>query len=110
VVSRRLLAPLVVLVVALPLCVVLLALVFGSTDSGRAETRRESTVRPTVRATLQPEVHRFGEPVTARLELTVRKAELQPETARPGATFDPYVALGSARRELEQFGALYRLR
>ena len=109
-VSRRLVAPLVALVVAVPVCIVLLTLVFGSSDSGGAETQRESTVRPTVRSTLQPEVHRFGEPVTARLELTVRKAEVQPETVRPGATFDPYVARGSAQRELDEFGALYRLR
>jgi hypothetical protein len=109
-VSHRLVTPGVAVLVAVPVCIVLLVLVFRGDDSGGGETQRESTVRPTVRASLQPEVHRFGEPVTARIDLTVRKAELQPETARPGAAFDPYVALGSARRELEEFGALYRLR
>ena len=108
--SRRLVAPLVLLVVAVPACIVLLALVFRSSGSGGAETRRELAVRLTVRATLQPEVHRFGERVTARLELTIRKAEIQPETARPGASFEPYAAVGSARREFEEFGALSLLR
>jgi hypothetical protein len=112
VVSRRLVVPAVAVLVAAPVCAVLLVLVFrgGGGGGGEGETRRESTVRPTVRASFEPEVHRFGEPVTARIELTVRKAELQAETARPGSGFDPYVARGAADLELREFGALAQLR
>jgi hypothetical protein len=110
VVSRRLVVPAVAVLVAAPVCAVLLVLVFRGDGGSDAETRRESTVRPTVKASFEPEVHRFGEPVTARIELTVRKAELQAETARPGSGFDPYVARGAADFELREFGALAQLR
>jgi hypothetical protein len=87
----------------------LLVLVFRDGGEAPAETSRETAVRATVTTSLEPQVHRFGEPVTARIGLTVRSAELDPETPQPGSDFEPYRALGQARRELEQFGAVSRL-
>ena len=87
----------------------LLVLVFRDGDGPAAETRRESTVRPTVTAGFSPRVHRFGEPVTARIELVVRSSEIEAGTARPTAVFEPYRALGNAEQELDHFGALTRL-
>jgi hypothetical protein len=88
---------------------VLLVLVFRDGGATPAETRREASVRATVSTALDPPVHRFGETVTARVGLVVRSAELDPDTPRPGSDFEPYRALGQARRELEQFGAVSRL-
>jgi hypothetical protein len=74
------------------------------------ETRKDAAVRSTVFATIAPEVHRFGEPLTARLELVARKQELQPDTARAGSEFEPYEVVGPARREVSDFGPFYHLR
>ena len=79
-------------------------------DGSTTETAREARVRPTVRALLDPEVHAFGEQVTARLELLVRKAELQPSTLRPGTDFSPYDVVGTTKREIVDFGALELVR
>jgi hypothetical protein len=95
--------------VAVAACAALLVLAFR--DGGApAETSRERVVRPTIKAGFQPGVHRFGEPVVAQIELTARSTELDPETVQPAAEFEPYRALGNARRELDEFGALTRLR
>jgi hypothetical protein len=110
-VNRRLAVPLAVAFVAVLFGAVLLALVFrGDPRLSTAETRREARTRATVRATLDPPVHRFGERVTARIELTAREAELVPESGRPTTSFEPYAALGPAREQLREFGALAHLR
>jgi hypothetical protein len=75
-----------------------------------AETPREARVRATVYTSLEPEEHRFGEPVTARVELVVRKAELDPETIRAGSGFEPYEVVGPSVREISEFGALNHVR
>jgi hypothetical protein len=110
VVARRLAVPLALAVAAVAVCVALVAIVLGGGDEAGVETKRESTVRPTVQATLRPSVHRFGEPVNARIDLTVRKAELDARTGQPTSDFDPYTTLGPARRAVDSFGALDRLR
>jgi hypothetical protein len=111
VVDRRLAVSLAVALVAALVGLALVLFVFGGDPrTSTAETRREAAVRAVVRATLHPPVHRFGERVTAQIELTARQAELVPESGRPTAAFEPYTALGSAREELREFGALAHLR
>jgi hypothetical protein len=111
VVGRRLLAPALVGLLAVAACVALgLLALRGDGGEGAVETKREASVRAIVQASLRPPVHRFGEPVTGRIELTLRRAELDPKTGGPSADFDPYTAIGPARRELHEFGALARLR
>jgi hypothetical protein len=109
VVARRV-VPVAVVLVAVAVCVVLAVVVLGGGDESSGETKRESEVRPTVQATFSPSVHRFGEPVTGRIDLLVRRSELDETTGTPGADFQPYRALGPARRTLDSFGALDRLR
>ena len=99
----------VVALAAVAAAAILFVVVFRDGGEAPAETRRESVVRPTVTAGFEPRVHRFGEPVTARVELVVRSAELDADTTVPGADFEPYRPLGDARREVQDFGALTRV-
>ena len=109
-VGGRLFGGVLVALAAAAAVLVLLVLVFRDDGGETTETTREASVRSLVTATFEPAVHRVGEPVTARIELVARDVELDPDTARPGSDLEPYQALGQARRELEPFGALSRLR
>lgn len=82
----------------------------GDPGSEGAAARREESVRPTVRASFTPPVHRFGEPVEARLELLARTDELLPDTVRAGTTFDPYVVVAGPRKEVVDLGRLTLVR
>ena len=108
-VARRLALPVTVSLVAVAVAVALIAVALRESSSG-PETERESLVRSTVRASFDPEVHAFGEPVNARLELLVRQAEIDLSTLRPIANLDPYGIVGTPRREIFDFGALYLIR
>jgi flagellar basal body-associated protein FliL len=109
VVGRRLVLLVLVLVVVVAGLAFVVVLLRDDGGAVAPETRREATVRPSVWATLDPPVHRFGERVTARIQLITRTSELVPQTARPSANFDPYTALGRARTELHEFGSLTQL-
>jgi hypothetical protein len=109
VVARHLAVPAAVAVAAVAVVAALVAIALRDSGPGAA-TEREASVRPTVRATFEPEVHGFGEPVTARLELLVRRSELELSTLRPVSNFEPYDVVGPARREVVDFGALQLVR
>ena len=94
---------------AIAVCALLLVLVFRDGETTATETRREAAVRPTLTMTVEPRVHRFGEPVTARIQLVVRRSEFDEDTPRPTTDFEPYRTLGGARTEIDHFGALARL-
>lgn len=110
-VGRRLLVPLLaVLGAALAAAALIGVALRDEAGDVPVETRKDAAVRSTVFATIAPEVHAFGEPLTARLELVARKQELQPDTARAGSDFAPYEVVGPARREVSDFGPFYHLR
>jgi hypothetical protein len=110
VVARRFLLPAAAVAVGLLVAAGLVALALRDGGDETAETPREALLRPTVRASLEPEVHAFGERVTVRLELLVRKPEIQLSTLRPAGIFDPYQVVGSPRREEVDLGALHLVR
>jgi hypothetical protein len=91
-------------VAAIVVSTLALLVLVRSGDGGRPTTAREASVRPTVRADIQPRTHRFGETVTARLELLVPTSQLQGDTLRAGGSFDPYQVVGDPRRELLRVG------
>jgi hypothetical protein len=99
---RRFLVP--ATVAAVVVCTVALLALTRSGEGGRPTTAREAAVRPTVRADIQPRTHRFGETVTARLELVVPTRQLQVDTLRAGGSFDPYEVVAAPRRELLRVG------
>jgi hypothetical protein len=89
---------------------VALALRGGDPGSDGAAALREESVRPSVRASFATPVHRFGEPVEARLELLARADELQPDTVRAESAFDPYVVVAGPRKEVVDLGRLTLVR
>jgi hypothetical protein len=99
---RRFLVP--ATVAAVVVCTLALLALTRSGDGSRPTTAREAAVRPTVRADIQPRTHRFGETVTARLELVVPTGQLQVDTLRAGGSFDPYEVVAAPRRELLRVG------
>jgi hypothetical protein len=82
----------------------------GDPRSGGAVAQREESVRPTVRASFATPVHRFGEPVEARLELLARTDELQPDTVRAESAFEPYDVVAGPRKEVVDLGRLTLVR
>jgi hypothetical protein len=58
-------------------------------------------VRSGARATFSPATHRFGDDVAAVMELRVPKNQLQLETLRASASFDPYEVVGRKREVLD---------
>ena len=101
------------------LCVVLLVALAKS--GGVAPSAREQSVRPTVRADLQPRTHRFGETVKATLELVVSSEKLEPTSisatggrgsglrrgdSGPVGAFDPYEIVDTPTRTVERIGGL----
>jgi len=100
------------------LCIALLVVLERS--GGVTPTAREQTLRPTVRADLQPRTHRFGETVRATLELVVSSEGLKTESisatggrssglgrdSEPVGAFDPYELVGTPTRSVERVGGL----
>lgn len=109
-VGRRAALPAAIVLAAALTGAALIAVVLRDEPQAAAESPREADVRPTIRTALRPDVHRFGETVQAQLELLVRGSELQADTLGPGTDFDPYEVVGSARRELFDFGGLALVR
>jgi hypothetical protein len=99
---RRFLVP--ATVAAVVVCTLALLALTRSGDGGRPMTAREAAVRPTARTDIQPRTHRFGETVTAKLELVVPTGQLDADTLRASGGFDPYEVVAAPRRELLRVG------
>jgi hypothetical protein len=100
---RRWLIPALLAVAVVAGAAALLAL-SRSGEAGRPTTEREGAIRPTARADIEPNTHRFGETVRARLELVVPTDQLDAQTLRVGGSFDPYDVVATPERSLVQVG------
>ena len=58
-----------------------------------------------VRGELIPDVHLFGEPVVARVDVVVNRDKVDPDAVRLKARFDPYEKVGETRKERVDIGA-----
>lgn len=110
--SRRFALPGGIALAALAVAAALVVL--GSRDEEQPERVRGASTPTFGRATadgrLDPEVHRFGERVTATLELLVRRTDIQLNTLKATARFEPYERLGPIRREILTFPGYYLIR
>lgn len=95
---------------AVAAALVALVVVGGRPGGGELVEQRDAAVRPTVRASFSTPVHRFGDPVEARLELLIRDEEVRPETVRASSSFDPYEVVRGPRREVLDVGDLTLVR
>ena len=59
---------------------------------------------PSARAWFERDVHPFGEPVTAHIELAVAKDRILPDTVQISADFRPYELVGRPRRVTRDLG------
>jgi hypothetical protein len=57
-----------------------------------------------VRGELVPDVHLFGEPVVARVDVVLNREKVDPADVRLEAKFDPYEAVGETREERRDIG------
>jgi hypothetical protein len=108
--ARALVAAGLLAAVAAAAGLVVLVALGGGKEAGGEAARRDEAVRPTVKASFSTPVHRFGDPVEARLELLVRDDEVDAETVRADSTFDPYEVVAGPRREVIDVGALTLVR
>jgi hypothetical protein len=67
-----------------------------------APSRFDQTV--SIRASLEPRVHLFGDPVTAHIDLRLDKRRVRPENIVVDALFRPYEQVAPVRRERRDVG------
>ena len=63
-----------------------------------------------VRGSLTPDVHLFGEPVVAHVEVIVDREQVDPGAVRVKTDFKPYETLGETTVEQEEIGTFTHLR
>jgi hypothetical protein len=92
--------------VALGLCVLALA------GCGGNETKPllASSKTAVVRGTLTPDVHLFAEPVVARIDVILRRSEVDPEDVHVKTDFAPYESVGATAVVREDIGDFTHLR
>jgi hypothetical protein len=74
----------------------------GSDDETSTPSRFDQTV--SVRASLEPRVHLFGDPVTAHIELRLDERRVRPDNLVVDALFRPYEQIAPVRRERRDVG------
>jgi hypothetical protein len=92
--------------VALGICVLALAGCGGSETKPILASGRTAVVR----GTLTPDVHLFAEPVVARVDVIVRRDEVDPGAVRMKADFSPYETVGETQIVREDIGGFTHLR
>jgi hypothetical protein len=90
-------------------CAVLLALVAGcgGEDEKPLIAANKTAV---VRGSLTPDVHLFGEPVVAQVDVIVDRDKVDPGEVRVKTDFEPYEIVGETRRTREDIGRYTHLR
>jgi hypothetical protein len=63
-----------------------------------------------VRGEIVPDVHLFGEPVVAQIDVIVDRAKVDPADVRLKANFEPYEEAGETRSSRQDIGELTHLR
>jgi hypothetical protein len=77
-------------------------------DETRQPGRFDRTI--SVRTSLEPRVHLFGDPVTAHVDLRFDKRRVRPDNIVLDVLFRPYEQVGPERRERSDVGETARLR
>lgn len=95
-----------------PIGVLLVALVAVAGCGGDDEARPLIAAGKTavVRGELVPDVHTFGEPVVARVEVILDRSKVDPDDVRVSTNFDPYEKVGATRVERKDIGGFTVLR
>jgi hypothetical protein len=77
-------------------------------DESRSPSRFDRTI--SVRTSLEPRVHLFGDPITAHIDLRFDKRRVRPDNIVLDALFRPYEQVGPERRRRLDVGETARLR
>jgi hypothetical protein len=80
----------------------------GGDDETRPLIAADKTA--VVRGELVPDVHAFGDPVVARVEVVLDRSKVDPDDVRVSTDFDPYDKVGGTRVEREDLGDFTVLR
>jgi hypothetical protein len=91
---------------ALGLCVLALAGCGGSDTKPLLASGKTAVVR----GTLSPDVHLFAEPVVARIDVILRRGEVDPEDVRVRSDFAPYESIGPTAVSRQDIGDFTHLR
>ncbi len=94
--------------VAALVAAVLVAAGCGGDDEARPLIAAGKTA--VVRGELVPDVHAFGDPVVARVEVVLDRSKVDPDDVRVTTDFDPYDKVGATRVEREDLGNFTVLR
>ena len=99
---RRALVPAAVLAAGVALLVA--AVVTARDGDGESGGGPPLASLPAARAWFERDVHPFGEPVTAHVELAVAKDKIFPDTVQISADFRPYQVVGRPRQVMRDLG------
>ena len=84
--------------------VLLVAALLSARDGGTPRSGPRLASLPIARGWFERDVHLFGEPVTAHVEVAVAKDKIFPETLEVSATVEPYRIVGRPKRETFDLG------
>jgi hypothetical protein len=92
------------------ICAVLVALLAAGCGGDEHEPLVAESKTAVVRGELTPNVHLFGEPVVARVDLVLNRERFDPDDVRLKTNFDPYERVGETEVTREDIGKHTTLR